>query len=74
MIETKIQSLGVGSSFQVLHDRIITPGGGLIIFVGMQDATAESIKVAGGFQGCVDRRSANLERSKPVSPSPDHSF
>jgi hypothetical protein len=26
MIETKIQQLGVGSSFQVLHDRIIAPG------------------------------------------------
>jgi phage terminase large subunit len=42
MIETKIQSLGVGSSFQILHDQIVTPGGGLVIFVGMQDATAES--------------------------------
>jgi phage terminase large subunit len=50
MIETKIQQLGVGSSFQVLHDRIITPGGGLIIFVGMQDATAESIKSLEGFR------------------------
>jgi phage terminase large subunit len=50
MIETKIQSLGVGSSFQVLHDRIITPGGGLVILVGMQDATAESIKSLEGFR------------------------
>jgi phage terminase large subunit len=50
MIETKIQQLGVGSSFQVLHDRIVTPGDGLIIFVGMQDATAESIKSLEGFR------------------------
>jgi phage terminase large subunit len=50
MIETKIQQLGVGSSFQVLHDRIVTPGGGLVIFVGMQDATAESIKSLEGFR------------------------
>jgi phage terminase large subunit len=50
MIESKIQSLGVGSSFKILHDRIITPGNGLIIFQGMQDATAESIKSLEGFR------------------------
>jgi phage terminase large subunit len=49
MIETKIQQLGVGDQFRVFHDRIETPGGGLIIFVGMQDATAESIKSLGGY-------------------------
>ena len=26
LIESKIQSLGVGAQFQVLHDRIVTPG------------------------------------------------
>jgi hypothetical protein len=50
MIETKILSLGVGSSFQILHNRIITPGGGVVIFVGMADATAESIKSLEGFR------------------------
>jgi phage terminase large subunit len=30
MIESKIQSLGVGDQFQVLDDRIVTPGNGLI--------------------------------------------
>jgi phage terminase large subunit len=49
MIESKIQSLGVGDQFQVLHDRIVTPGNGLIIFQGMQDSTAESIKSLEGF-------------------------
>ena len=49
LIESKIQSLGVGAHFQVLHDRIVTPGGGLIIFQGMQDSTAESIKSLEGF-------------------------
>jgi phage terminase large subunit len=29
LIEAKIQSLGVGGHFQVLHDRIVTPGDGL---------------------------------------------
>lgn len=49
LIEDKIQSLGVGSYFRVLNDRIETPGDGLIIFQGMQDHTAESIKSLEGF-------------------------
>jgi phage terminase large subunit len=50
LIESKIKSLGVGSLFEVLDDRIKTPGGGLIIFQGMQDHTAESIKSLEGFK------------------------
>lgn len=49
-IEGKIQALGVGSQFEVQHDKIITPGNGLIIFQGMQDHTAESIKSLEGFK------------------------
>jgi phage terminase large subunit len=41
MIESKIQSLGVGSSFQILHDRIITPGGGVVIFVGIETSLTD---------------------------------
>src|SRR5215470_15944538 len=44
-----IDRLGVGAHFQVLHDRIVTPGDGLIIFQGMQASTAESIKSLEGF-------------------------
>jgi phage terminase large subunit len=50
LIESKIQQLGVGDQFKTLHDRIIAPGDGLIIFQGMQDATAESIKSLEGFR------------------------
>jgi phage terminase large subunit len=50
LIETKIQELGVGSQFNVFHDRIETPGDGLIIFQGMQDSTAESIKSLEGYR------------------------
>jgi hypothetical protein len=49
LIENKIQEFGVGSQFRVLYDRIETPGGGLIIFQGMVDATAESIKSLEGY-------------------------
>jgi phage terminase large subunit len=43
LIENKIQEFGVGSEFRVLYDRIETPGGGLIIFQGMQ-ALLTSVK------------------------------
>lgn len=49
LIEDKIIALGVGNKFEVLKDQIKTPGDGLIIFQGMQDHTAESIKSLEGF-------------------------
>jgi len=50
LVETKIQELGFGRDFKIYHDRIATPGDGLIIFNGMQDHTAESIKSLEGFR------------------------
>jgi len=50
LIEHKIEALGVGAQFGVFHDQIKTPGDGLIIFQGMQDHTAESIKSLEGFK------------------------
>lgn len=50
LIENKIEQLELGSHFRVLNDRIITPGDGLIIFQGMQDHSAESIKSLEGFR------------------------
>jgi phage terminase large subunit len=44
LIEGKIQALGLGHRFEVLEAEIRAPHGGLIIFQGMQDHTAESIK------------------------------
>ena len=44
LIEDKIQALGLGAHFRVLDDKIETPGGGVIIFQGMQSHNAESIK------------------------------
>ncbi len=37
LIEHKIKTLGASREFRVFKDRIETPGGGLIIFTGMQD-------------------------------------
>lgn len=50
LIETKIRELGVGNQFKIWNDRIETPGDGLIMFTGMQDHTADSIKSLEGFR------------------------
>ena len=50
LIEDKITRLGVGSQFDVLNTEVKTPGGGVILFQGMQDHTAESIKSLEGFE------------------------
>jgi phage terminase large subunit len=49
LIEKKIIQHQVGAEFRVLRDSIETPGGGVIIFQGMQDHTAESVKSLEGF-------------------------
>ena len=42
--------LGEADGFKIYEDRIKTPGDGVIIFMGMQDHTAESIKSLEGFR------------------------
>lgn len=42
--------LGEKQGFRILTDRIETPGGGVIIFQGMQDHTAESVKSLENFR------------------------
>jgi phage terminase large subunit len=50
LIESKIAGLGLGHQFKTFNDRIETPGDGIVIFRGMQDHTAESIKSLEGFR------------------------
>ena len=50
LIESKIAALGLGHQFRVFSDKIETPGDGVIIFRGLQDHTAESIKSLEGFR------------------------
>ncbi|MFX6015261.1 phage terminase large subunit, partial [Acinetobacter baumannii] len=50
LIESKIAALGLGQGFRAFSDKIETPGDGVIIFRGMQDHTAESIKSLEGFR------------------------
>lgn len=51
LVEDKIQAWGVGAQFESRFDSTITPGGGLILYQGMQDHSAESIKSLEGFHG-----------------------
>lgn len=52
LIEAKLQTYRIGEAdgFKVFRDVIETPGGGLMIFKGMQDYTADSIKSLEGFK------------------------
>jgi phage terminase large subunit len=50
LIESKIAALGLGRQFRIFNDKIETPGDGVIIFRGMQDHTADSIKSLEGFR------------------------
>ena len=63
LIEDKIRAMKV-PGFKVLHDHVVTPGRGLILFQGMQDHTAESIKSLEGFDvGYVEEAQTLTERS-----------
>jgi phage terminase large subunit len=52
LLEAKLRDfgLGVADGFKVFNEVIQTPGDGAIIFQGMQDHTAESIKSLEGFK------------------------
>ena len=50
IIEDKIHKHNLTEcGFRILHDRIETPGDGLIIFLGMSDQSADSVKSLEGF-------------------------
>lgn len=49
LIEDKIKSFGLESQFRIRDERIETPGDGIIVFQGMADHTAESVKSLEGF-------------------------
>jgi phage terminase large subunit len=63
LIEDKLQTLGLGEAdgFKVFREVVQTPGDGVIIFQGLMDHTAESIKSLEGF------KRAWLEEAQTVS-------
>jgi len=52
LVETKLRSMGLSEpdGFRVYKDVITTPGDGIIIFKGMNDYSADSIKSLEGFK------------------------
>lgn len=75
LIEIKIEAQGLGALFEVQEAQIKTPGGGVIVFAGLQDHTSESIKSYEGFDVAwieeaqtVSARSLNLLRPTIRSP------
>lgn len=75
LIELKIDAMGVGHLFDVQEAQIKTPGGGLLVFAGLQDHTSESIKSYEGFDiawveeaQTVSDRSLNLLRPTIRAP------
>ncbi len=64
LIEDKIDALGVSGRFTPMSDSIKTPGGGVILFQGMADHTAESIKSLEDFDiGYVEEAQTLTQRS-----------
>lgn len=75
LVEQKIEDMGVGSLFEVQHDRIKAKSGGIIIFQGLANHTADSIKSLEGFdiawfeeaQSCSQR---SLDLLRPTIRKP----
>jgi phage terminase large subunit len=64
LLEDKIKAFGAGNQFRVMDTHIETPGDGIIIFQGMQNHTAESIKSLEGYDvAWVEEAQSLSERS-----------
>jgi phage terminase large subunit len=64
LLEDTITKFSVGDRFGIYDARIDTPGDGVIIFQGLQNHTAESIKSLEGFDGVwVEEAQSLSERS-----------
>ncbi len=62
LVEDKIRAFGLTDSFEILDSEIRTPGGGVIIFQGMQNHTADSIKSLEGFDVCWVEEAQSLSQ------------
>lgn len=64
LLEDKIEAFGLADHFHISNTQITAPGNGLIIFQGMQDHTADSIKSLEGFDiAWVEEAQTVSERS-----------
>ena len=51
LLELKINQFNLSGSFQIKNTEIVTPGGGLLSFHGLQNHTTDSIKSLEGYHG-----------------------
>jgi phage terminase large subunit len=71
LIEDKIEALGLGHAFDVQIDQIKSRGDGVILFQGMQDHTAETIKSLEGFnRAWIEEAQTLSERSLTLFARP----
>ena len=75
LLEDKINVMGYGARFNVKHDEIGTPGGGVISFTGMNQQNSESVKSYENYSVCwVEEASVfsarSLELIRPTIRAP----
>ena len=75
LLEDKINVMGYGAKFNVKHDEIGTPGGGVISFTGMNQQNSESVKSYENYSVCwVEEASVfsarSLELIRPTIRAP----
>lgn len=64
LLEDLIEKHGLGAMFRILNTHIETPGDGIIIFNGMQNHTADTIKSLEGYDGAwIEEAQSLSERS-----------
>ncbi len=76
LLENKIESLNAGAYFDVLESQIRSKKGGVIIFQGMQNHTADSIKSLEGFDEAWVEEAQSLSQNsldllRPTIRKPD---
>lgn len=62
LVEDKIREYAL-AGFEILESEIRTPGGGIIVFQGMQNHTADSIKSLEGFDICWVEEAQSLSQN-----------
>lgn len=62
LVEDKIREYDL-AGFEILESEIRTPGGGIIVFQGMQNHTADSIKSLEGFDVCWVEEAQSLSQT-----------
>ena len=67
LLEYKIEAMGVGSYFEIQSTRILSKHGGVIIFEGLANHTADSIKSLEGFdEAWVEEAQSLSQRSLDI--------